>query len=200
MDASAQAIGRPVPHKRPWLSWVLWAVAVLVFVGGVYGIVKSAPFPRSIAQDPVRTEATVIQSVTNGFGGDISVEYLYRVGAHIYKGEGFGTLGHESMPRPRGAKVAIEYAADAPSESCTCDAAREAPAPLSTAIATAAGLALPLVLLISWRLPRLWRTRHSWFAPVHGFADWVAILVGIPLGLGVVAFVFAWFFAISLER
>jgi hypothetical protein len=131
-----------------WLGWLLWAVAATTFVGGIYGLFKSATFPRAVGEHPVRTEATVTQSVINGFGGDPSVEYEYRVGGHLYKGEGFGKLGHESILLPRGANVTIEYAADAPSESCTCDAARELPAPVSTAGTTAALLALPLLAMI----------------------------------------------------
>ena len=194
MDAAT----RTGKRKRRWLRWLLWAVAVVACLGGWSGVVKSATFPRAVAEHPIRTEATVTQSYINGFGGDPGVEYEYRVGRRVFKGSGDGRLGGESMPLQRGERVAIEYAADAPSESCTCDAAREAPSSLRASILLAAALTLPLVVLLWRTVPRLARTRKSWFEPVRGW-EWVPFVAGILLALAFGALVLAYILAPSVE-
>src|ERR1700694_5670905 len=143
------------PRKRRWLQRLLWSVAVLAFVGGLLGVVKSATFPRAIAEHPVRTEATVKAIYINGLGGDPGVDYRYRVAGRAFTGSGDGKLGHEPLLALHpGDLVAIEYAADAPSKSCTCDAAREVPMSVISAIFLAAVLTLPLAILFSRSMPR----------------------------------------------
>ena len=194
MDAATQTGKR----KRRWLPWALWAVAVVACLGGWSGVVKSAAFPRAVAEHPIRIEATVTRSYVNGFGGDPGVDYEYRVGGRVYKGSGNGKLGGEPMPLPRGDLVAVEYAANTQSESCTCDAVGEAPRAVRSAILIAAALSLPLAALL-WRpVPRLVRTRRSWLVPVRGW-DWLPFVGGIVLAFVFGALLLAYFVAPSVE-
>ena len=94
----------------------------------------------------------------------------------------------------------MEYAASEPSASCICDAARNVPESVGSAIGLAALLSLPLAVLVLRRVPGLVRTRQSWFVPVHGFGEWVAFLMGIVAALALVAFLLAYFFAFAVER
>jgi hypothetical protein len=180
MVASASDTHGATPRKRRWLTRLLWSVAVLACVGGLLGVVKSATFPRAIAEHPVRTEATVTATYINGLGGDPGVDYRYHVAGRAFTGSGDGKLGHEPLlALRRGDPVAIEYAANAPSESCTCDATREVPMSITAAIVLAAVLTLPLVVLSSRSVPRWRRNRQAWFEPVHGLGEWIGFLGGI---------------------
>jgi len=192
----AGAVEQPRRERR-WPRWLLWAVAVLACLGGFSTVVKSATFPRAVAQHPVRVKATVTDSYINGFGGDPGVDYEYRVGGRLYAGSGNGKLGGEPMPLQRGGKVAIEYAADAPAESCTCDAVH-APPSLRSAILIAAVLTLPLVVLLWRRVPRWVGTRHSWFSPPDSVGGWIGLLLGLLVAIPVGALVLAYFFAPSV--
>jgi hypothetical protein len=53
-----------------------------------------------------------------------------------------------------GDPVAIEYAADAPSESCTCDAVAKQPGSTAENAIAAALLCVPLCALFIWRWAR----------------------------------------------
>jgi hypothetical protein len=196
-----EAVSEETPgrRKRRWPIRLLWVVAAFACLGGVSIVAESATFPRAVAEHPVRTQATVTQSYINGLGGDPGVSYEYRVGGRVYDGSGNGKLGGEPMPIPRGGAVAIEYAATAPSESCTCDAASEAPPSLRSAILMAAALSLPLAALL-WRAARrLARTRRSWFVPVRG-SEWVPFVGGIVLAAALGALFLAYLVAPAVEK
>jgi hypothetical protein len=152
----------------------------LACLGGSVGIVKSVTFPRAVAEHPVRTNAVVTQVYINGIGGDPAVDYSYRVNGRVFAGSGDGRLGDEDLLSLHpGDPVAIEYAADAPSESCTCDAVRDAPPSLLASILVAALLTIPLAILVWRRAPWWARTRNEWFVPVRGLGEWAGFLGGI---------------------
>jgi hypothetical protein len=164
----------------------------LACLAGLVGLVKSVTFPRAVAEHPVRANAAVTQVYINGIGGDPRVDYMYRVRGRAFVGSGDGTLGHEDLLSLHpGDAVAIEYAADVPSESCTCDAARDAPPSLVTSILTAAALTVPLAVLLWRRAPRWVRTRDEWFVPVRGLGEWVGLLGGVLVAVIVLAYAFA---------
>ena len=198
MDVAADNATSRVGRKRLWGFLILWILAILISVGAWSQLVKSATFPRAVANHPVRTEATVRQSYINGLGGDPGVEYEYMVDGRVFTGSGDGRLGGEPMPLKKGAKIAIEYAAGQPSESCTCDASREEPPSVEASSLTAAGLTLPLLVLVSWRVPRLVRSRQSWFVPVRGW-DWLSFLLGIILAAAMGALFLAYLLAPAVE-
>ena len=183
-----------------WLSALLWAVAVLAFLGGLTEVVHSVSFPRAIASHPVRTEATVTERYINGLGGDPGVSYRYRVADHEYTGSGNGQLGPEPVSDLRpGDPVAIEYAAGDPGESCTCDAARDAPESTGSAAVLAGVLSLPLVILLARRVRRVSLVRPSWFHPVHGVGEWVGFLGGLAVALLFLFFMALYFLAAAVE-
>jgi hypothetical protein len=183
-------------QERRWGKRRLWAAAVLACLIGLSQLVKSATFPHAIAEHPVRANATVTAVYINGLGGDPGVDYRYVVAGNTYTGSGDGKLGNEPLLRLHpGDPVAIEYAARAPSESCTCDAASEAPpSPTITAL-IAALLALPLAVLLSRWVPRWAATRHSWFAPVRGLGEWLALALGLLVAAFVIVVGVAYFIA-----
>jgi len=179
-------------RKRRWTTRVVWVVAVIACLAGLSELIKSATFPRAVAKHPVRTEATVTDVYINGLGGDAAVDYRYQAAGHIYSGSGNGQLGHEELLSLRpGDRVAIEYAARVPSESCTCDAASELPPSVPLSILIAALLTLPVAVLLWRSVPRWYRTRASWFVPVHGVGEWVGFLGGVVCVLIVLAYLFA---------
>jgi hypothetical protein len=183
-----------------WVTALLWAGAVFAFLGGSIAIVHSATFPRAIASHPVRAEATVTESYINGFGGDPGVSYQYRVAGHEYKGSGNGDLGHEQVSNLRpGDPVAIEYAAGDPGESCTCNAARDAPESTSSAAVLAGVLSLPLLILVGRRTTRPRFVRPTWFEPVHGFGEWVGFIGGLAVALVFGLIVLAYFVAAAVQ-
>jgi hypothetical protein len=94
--------------------------------------------------------------------------------------------------------VAIEYAAEVPSQSCTCDAVREMPPSTTAAILLAAVLTLPLTILSSRSVTRWRLNRASWFEPVHGFGEWVGFLGGILVAVLFVLVVLAYLIAPSV--
>jgi hypothetical protein len=198
MDFPVNKAAGTAKRRRRWARWVLWALAVLLSIASWSQVAKSATFPRAVAEHPVRTEATVTSLYINGLGGDPGVEYKYSVGGHSFTGSGDGRLGGESMPLQRGEKVAIEYAASQPSESCTCDAAQQAPPSTETSILTAAGLTLPLLVLVGRTVPGLARTRQSWFEPVRGW-EWLPFVLGILLAAVVGVLFLAYLIAPSVE-
>jgi hypothetical protein len=132
-------------------------------------------------------------SYINGLGGDPGFDYEYRVQGHLFTGSGVGEP-------TRGETVAVEYAADAPSESCFCAAARDAPESLESAFFLACVLTLPLVFLLFRAMPRVERTRRSWFVRVHGFGEWAGFLMGILVAVAFGAYLLADFLAVALER
>jgi hypothetical protein len=191
--------GNIVRRKRRWPTWVLWAVAVFACLAGLGEVIKSATFPRAIAEHPVRTEATITAVYINGLGGDPAADYRYTVRGHLHTGSGNGGLGHEDLLRLQpGDQVAIDYAAHAPSESCTCDAASELPVSVPTAIAVAGILALPFLVLMYRSVPRWRRDHRSWFVPVHGFGEWVGFLGGILAAIAFLLIMLAYFVAASV--
>jgi len=156
-------------------------------------------FPYAVAKHPVRIEATVTESYINGLGGDPRVDYKYRVAGRLYTGSGDGKLGHESLlDLHPGDPVAIEYAAEVPSESCTCDAAREKPPSTTTTILLAVVLSLPLMVLLSRSVKRWRLNRVLWFEPVHGFGEWVGFLGGILVAVLFVLVALAYLIAPSV--
>jgi hypothetical protein len=175
------------------LVWLLWAVAIIAFVGGIEGVIKSATFPRALAKHPVRAEATITQAYINGLGGDPGFDYEYRVGGRMFSGSAGGS--HQT-----GETVPIEYAATEPSQSCSCNAAHDAPGSVASAIWLAGFLTLPLVGMLLWRVPPRIRTRHDWFVPVHGLGEWVGFLGGVVVALAFGAFALAYVFAFAVER
>lgn len=188
--------GQHRQHERRWARRLLWAAALLACLIGLTEFVKSATFPRAIARHPIRADARVTAVYINGLGGDPGVDYRYVAAGKVYAGSGDGKLGNEPLLRLRpGDPVAIEYAARDPSESCTCDAASEAPPSPSISALIAAVLALPLAVLL-WRgVPRWVATRHSWFAPVRGFGEWLALVIGLLVAGLVIVIAFAYFIA-----
>lgn len=180
-------------------SWALWAVAVFASVAGLAQLVKSVTFPRVIAEHPVRTEATVTAVYINGLGGDTAVDYRYTVAGHVHTGSGNGGLGDEDLSSLRpGDRVAIEYAARSPSQSCSCDAVHELPVSIPIASLAAAILALPLAFLLVRSVPRWYRKRRSWFAPVHGLGEWIGFVGGILVAIAFLLITFAYFVASSV--
>jgi hypothetical protein len=124
-------------------------VAVFCAWGAVVMIWHLLTFPTAIAEHPVRAEGIATASIINGFGGDPAVEYRYTVAGRTYQGQGNGELGHQrpEFMRP-GDPVAIEYAADAPSESCTCDAVAKQPGSTAGNAIAAVLLCAPLCILL----------------------------------------------------
>lgn len=135
-----------------WSERLLWAAGVLAFLCALVLSWHSVTFPSAIAKHPVRADGTVTASVISGLGGDPAVEYRYTVAGRTYKGEGNGELGHQrpEFMRP-GDAVAIEYAADAPSESCTCNSASKQPPSTAMTALLAVLLSLPLGVLVTRR-------------------------------------------------
>ncbi len=147
-NTSPLAVGR----WRRWVTRPVWGVAIFCALCAVVVIWHQLTFPTAVAKHPVRAEGTVTASIINGLGGDPAVEYRYTVAGRTYNGEGNGELGHqrpESM-RP-GDPVAIEYAADAPSESCTCNAVAKQPGSTAANVIIAVVLCAPLGILFSRR-------------------------------------------------
>lgn len=188
----------PTTRKRRWAKRLLWVVAVLACLGGLSLVVESATFPRAVADHPVRTQATVTQVYINGLGGDPAVDYEYSGAGRTFTGSGNGKLGNEPLLSLHpGDRVAVEYAAGAPAESCTCDAAREAPPSLIASILIAAALTLPVAMLLWRRVPRWMRNRQASFVPVHGFGESVAFLGGILVAIAFGVIALAYFVAPS---
>lgn len=140
------------------MTWLIWGVAIFCAWGAVLVIWHQLTFPIGIAKDPVRTEGTVSAKVINGFGGDPAVQYRYTIAGRTYKGEGNGELGHQNPESMRpGDLVAIEYAADSPSESCTCDAVAKRPGSTAENVIATVLLCAPLCIL----LIRRWAPRRA---------------------------------------
>lgn len=180
-----------------WVTALLWAVAVLAFLGGLIEVVHSATFPRAIASHPVRTEATVTESNINGLGGDPGVSYRYRVAGHEYTGSGSGKLDNGQLRS--GDPVTIEYAAGDPGESCTCDAVHDLPPSIESSTVIAGLLSLPLLILVARRVRRVSLVRPSWFHPVHGVGEWVGFLGGLAVALLFLFFMALYFLAAAVE-
>ena len=163
MDVESENTSPPrVDGRRRWVTRVVWGVAIFCALCAVAVIWHQLTFPTAIAKHPVRADGIVTASIINDwFGGDPAVEYRYTVAGRTYKGEGNGELGHQRPEFMRaGDPVAIEYAADAPSESCTCDAVAKQPGSAAANVIAAALLCVPLCfLLIRQRIRR--RTRWA---------------------------------------
>ena len=145
--------GRAGP-RRGWRFYVAIGAAGLGMLFVVVAGWKHLTFPATVARHPVRAEAVVTARVINGLGGDPAIEYRYTVEGRTYKGEGNGELGHEGPEAARGTRVAIEYAATDPSESCTCDAESKRPESMASALIVGGVLCLPLCILITRRRRR----------------------------------------------
>ena len=132
----------------------MWGVAIFCACGAVLVIWHLLTFPTAIAEHPVRAEGTVTARIINGFGGDPAVEYRYTVSGRTYKGQGNGELGPRGLESMRpGDPIAIEYAAGAPSESCTCDAVAKQPGSTAANVIAAVLLCAPLCILLIRTLP-----------------------------------------------
>jgi len=167
-----------------WVAGLIWAVLLVSVLIGLSGLVSSATFPRAIASHPIRTKATVSAVYMGGFTPDPSYDYSYQVQGVEYTGSGDSNLGVVPVTDLRpGDQVTVEYAAAAPSESCSCDAVRDAPASTLSAAILAAALSLPLLLRVAWRV----RTRGfglpQSFVRVRGFGEWVAFVVGLAIAV-----------------
>jgi uncharacterized RDD family membrane protein YckC len=148
-------VSLPVSAARPrrWPTALGWVVAVLVCVGGWGSVFQSAAFPSAIATHPVRTTAAVTDVYINGLGGDPGLDYRYRVSGRTYTGSGDGSLGGVTPTDMKaGDPVAIEYAANAPSESCTCDAVRDQPSSVPATALLAVLLSIPVAWLVRRRV------------------------------------------------
>jgi hypothetical protein len=188
--------GQHRQQERRWGKRLLWAAAVLACLIGLSQLVKNATFPHAIAEHPVRANATVTAVYINGLGGDPRVDYRYVVAGNTNTGSGDGKLGNEPLLRLHpGDPVAIEYAGQAPSESCTCDAASEAPPSPTMAALIAALLGLPLAVLLWRATPRWVANRHSWFAPARGFGERLALALGLLVAGFVIVVGLAYFIA-----
>ncbi len=132
-----------------------WIIAGAMFLGGMISAYHTLTFSSALAADPVRAYATVTDQFIDGFGGDPSVDYRYTVHGRTYTGYGAGELGGEDPNRlSRGDPILIEYAAAAPSESCTCDPKGSAD---RAQLAGSALYTVPLVILVAWQVRR-WRS------------------------------------------
>ena len=164
MDAENEKPSPPVAgRRRRWVIPLMWGVAIFCALAAVDSVWHLLTFPTAIAEHPVRAEGTVTANIINGFGGDPALQYRYTVAGRTYKGEGKGELGHQSPESMRhGDPVAIEYAANAPSESCTCDAVATQPGSTASTVVIAALLCVPLSILLvrRWARPRA-RTDES---------------------------------------
>jgi hypothetical protein len=130
---------------------VAWFVAGAMFIGGIIAVYHTLTFPSALAAHPVRAYATVTDQFIDGFGGDPSVDYRYAVHGQTYIGYGTGELGGEDPTTlHRGDPILIEYAAAAPSQSCTCNAKGSAD---RVQLAGFPLLAAPLIM-IAWRVRR----------------------------------------------
>jgi hypothetical protein len=151
MDAESESTCPPVVgRRRRWATRLVWGIAIFCVLCAIAAIWHQLTFPTAIAKHPVRAEGTVTASIINGLGGDPAVEYRYTVAGRTYKGEGNGELGNQrpEFMRP-GDPVAIEYAADAPSESCTCDAVAKQPGSTAATVIVAVLLCAPLCILLT---------------------------------------------------
>jgi hypothetical protein len=150
VDSSLRAINRDfdrsLARRRPaWRRRLVWILAAFAALSGFGVALRSATFPRGVARDPVRVEAQVSDVYINGLGGDPGVHYRYRVGGRQYSGFGDGALGQENLLALHpGDPVAIEYARDQPSQSCTCNATSGEPGSTPVSIALAFVLIAPL--------------------------------------------------------
>jgi hypothetical protein len=136
-----------------------WFIAGAMFLGGIIAVYHTLTFSSALAAHPVRAYATVTDQFIDGFGGDPSVDYRYTVHGRTYTGSGTGELGGENPSTlHRGDPILIEYAAAAPSQSCTCSAKGSAD---RTRLAGFPLLAAPLIILIAWHLRRSRSRRHT---------------------------------------
>jgi hypothetical protein len=189
----------PGRRKTRALRALLWTVAVLACASALLAVVQSLTFPFAVAKHPVRTEATITSVYINGLGGDPRVDYRYRVADRLYTGSGDGKLGDEPLLNLHpGDRVAIEYAANAPSESCTCDAVRERPAATTVTIPLAVVLSLPLTILMGRSVKRWRLNRALWFRPVRGFGAWIGFVGGILVAVAFVLVALAYLIAPSV--
>jgi hypothetical protein len=179
-----------VVARNPWWKAVLvWAVSTGLCLAGLLGLVSSATFPRAIASYPVRVEATVTAIYEGGFSPDPSLTYRYVVNGVEYTGSSDGNPGGKPIPDLHpGDLVAIEYAASAPDESCSCDARREAPMSMTAAIVLTAFLSLPLLILMVWRPSQTRLTRPTWFQPLDAIGEWLGFLLGGTIALLLAAY------------
>jgi hypothetical protein len=141
-----------------------WVLAAFSFLCGVAAIWHVATFPSALARHPVRTDARVVDSFINGFGGDPAVDYRYTVNGHTYQGWGTGTLGKEDpLSLKPGDSVAIDYAKTEPWKSCTCDAKGDGPGVSDLVLGI--GFLLPLPYLVVRRVRRYRRTARQLEVP-----------------------------------
>lgn len=130
--------------------------ASLLAIGGGVTMGQSLTFPSDLAQHPVSGTAVVVDSFINGFGGDPAVDYSYNVDGHSYRGWGENVPGsHDLLSVKPGTVIPIQYAADHPDQSCTCDAANESHG-WSGAIPGALAI-VPLLAVLPVLLRRRWR-------------------------------------------
>lgn len=106
------------------LGWALAAVMALVFPTEGF----NSSHASLLRDHPVALRAAATDAYIDGFGGDPTVDYQFSVNGHTYTGSGTGgELGNGDVQRLNpGDAVSINYAADDPNVSCTCDA-RTAP-------------------------------------------------------------------------
>lgn len=137
---------------RTFALAVAWFIAGAMFLGGIIAVYHTLTFPSALAAHPIRAYATVTDQFIDGFGGDPSVDYRYTVHGRTYTGYGTGELGAEDPTKlHRGDPILIEYAAAAPSQSCTCHAKGSAD---RVQLAGFPLLVAPLIILIAWQVRR----------------------------------------------
>jgi hypothetical protein len=149
--STANIAGRRVTRGRKVLRIVAWVLSSLLFAAGLVNWVQMATFPASLAAHPVTTVATVTDTYINGFGGDPAADYRYTVGGRTYSGSGEDSLNGADLESSVGSHLNIEYARDAPWESCMCHATNAGLQPLEVAMSTIALLPLPVVIVLTAR-------------------------------------------------
>jgi hypothetical protein len=153
--SGARGGNRRWKRRLRWPSWLQWTLAGALFALGLASVWESATFKRAIAEHPVRVQAVVTSSYINGFGGDPTVEYSYSVDGRGYTGTGHAELGPANPEfLHAGNLVNIEYAAGAPSESCSCNAVSKQPWSVPDSVAFAVLLSCPLGFLVVRRRRR----------------------------------------------
>lgn len=124
-------------------------------------IAYSLTFPSDLAQHATHSvagTAVVVDSFINGFGGDPAVDCSCTVDGHFYNGWGERVPGDPNLLSVRpGTVVPIQYAANHPDQSCTCDAAHQ-PHGWGGAIPDAWSI-VPVLAVLPVLLRRGWRRR-----------------------------------------
>jgi hypothetical protein len=142
--------------RSRWLRALGWVLAGTIAIGALLSM-WDVQYDEGLRAHPIATEGTVTDVYINGFGGDPTVDYRYRVGDQTFTGSGNAQLNQGgALAQKNGDNVYIKYATAKPWVSCTCNPAVESGL-------WGLVLVLPLAFLI---FATVWDRRHPEVPPV----------------------------------